>query len=221
MAPQLDQGSQRRPQAVFFFFLIYFPASRSLHAIVWGCLSSDTDGQRSLVHRSHPAPSPRCTVTMIHHSHGSLSLGPDTAVTHTHMHVNMQSCARGQTQTFIACSASQALVYLEITAFPKTSNSIWGFSSTNTLTPYSLEILVDSACRKRQYKPQIYGIFQTVNTCSMCFDPSGSILRSIGQQVTVMISAWHMIVVECNDLLEAAVYLIIFMVTKRWRKWCI
>lgn len=53
---------------------------------------------------------------MIHHSHGSLSLGPDTAVTHIHMHVNMQSYARGQTRTFISGGSSQALVYLEITA---------------------------------------------------------------------------------------------------------
>lgn len=53
---------------------------------------------------------------MIHHSHGSLSLGPDTAVTHAHVHVNMQSLARGQTHTFIAVGSSKALVCLEITA---------------------------------------------------------------------------------------------------------
>lgn len=92
--------------------------------LLLGCLSSDTEGQRSLVHRSEFASSPQCTVTMIHHSHGSLSPGPDTAVTQPHMHVNMQSSARGQTHTFIAGSASQALVYLEITALEMMRNKL-------------------------------------------------------------------------------------------------
>lgn len=104
MAPQLDQVSERRPRAVsnllYFFFLLFLPGPLSPRAFVWGCLSSDTGGQRSLVHGSHPAPSPQCTVTMIHHSRGSLSLGPDTAVIHTH--VDTQSVARRQTHPFIA-----------------------------------------------------------------------------------------------------------------------
>lgn len=105
MAPQLDQVSERRPQAVsnllyFSFFFFFFPGPLSPRAFVWGCLSSDTGGQRSLVHWSHPAPSPQCTVTMIHHSRGSLSLGPHTAVIHAH--VDTQSFARRQTHPFIA-----------------------------------------------------------------------------------------------------------------------
>lgn len=104
-------GSGKPEKTSSHFILIFFLAFRSLHAIVQGCLSSDTGGQRSPLHRNHPAPSPRCTVTMIHHSHESLSLGLDTAV--THMVANMHKYACRQTHTFIPGSS---VFYLKTTA---------------------------------------------------------------------------------------------------------
>lgn len=79
---------------------------------------------------------------MIHHSHGALSLGPDTAVTHTHMHVNMQSCARRQTHTFMAGGSSQALVYLEITALEMIHKNLQQYLRlffNSAMTQYLLE----------------------------------------------------------------------------------
>ena len=204
MAPQLDQGSQRRPQAVFFFLLYLLP---SLSVSSCYCL-----GMPQFWHRRSEVTRPQelsssfsqCTVTMIHHSHGSLSLGPDTAVTHAQVHVNMQSLARGQTHTFITVGSSKALVCLEITALEMIHKN---HSLTNTMTQYLLETWF--------YLTRHVKVKDISKKKSTAFQLSGSTFSFVGQQFTLILSAWHVIIVELIDLLEAAVYLIFFKVTKR------
>lgn len=126
MATQLDHRSQRILRDVFFFCLLSSSVSSCY------CLGMPQFWhQRSEVARSQEpcrslSPMHCCTVTVIHHLHRSLSLGPDTAV--THMHVNIQSCIRGgQTHTFITGGSSPSLACLgpwENSRKPRTASEV-------------------------------------------------------------------------------------------------
>lgn len=109
---------------------------------------------------------------MIHHSHGPLSLGPDTAVTHTHMHVNMQSSARGQMHAFISGGVSQALIYLEIAALEMIHKNLQQcrrllFNKYNDAVLIGNVISFDFACKKKKSKISLKCIKNvlTINTC--------------------------------------------------------
>lgn len=196
MAPQLDQGRQRRPQAVFFF--IFFPGLSVSSCYCLGMLqfwhqSSEVtrpqEPSRSFspMHCHYDSPLTRVPVTRARHSRHS----------HSHACEICRALLAGRRILLsLPGGSSQALVYLEINTrddTQKTSNSIWGFPLTSTMTQYLPETWFYLTCAKDKYKPKMLR-----NASDKMFLPHSG--------------GWSLF----RDLLEAADYLIlIFTVTKR------
>lgn len=139
MAPQLDQGSQRRPQAVFFFFLSSLASS-------YYCL-----GMPQFWHRrsevTRPQEPSRSFSPMDCHYDSPLTRVPVTRPRHSR-HSHSHACEYAE-----LCSRADAYFYLwRLLTGPrllrnhstwddteKPPTVVWGFSLTSTMTQYLLE----------------------------------------------------------------------------------
>lgn len=192
MAPQLDQGSQRRPQAVFFFNPLSGLSVSSCYCLgmpqFWHRRSEVTRPQEpsrsfSPMHCHYDSPLTRVPVTRPRHSR------------HSHPHACEYAEPRLRADAYFyrwqLLGPSSTYKSQHLRWCTKTSNSIWDFILTSIVTQYLLENGFYLTVHVQKGKHSL--------TLLSSFKFSGSIFGSVGQQVTVIISVWHIIV----DLSEA------------------
>lgn len=133
MAPQLDQVSERRPQAVsnllYFFFSFFFPAF---------CLLGLLFGDASVLTLEVRGQSSTGAILLLLPNALSLwfatQAGPchsaPTQPSFTRMWIRRASLAGRRILSSLSGRPSQSPVYLKITALNKTSDSVWAQGSS-------------------------------------------------------------------------------------------